>query len=180
MIISKKLRRKSATLEYMRRELKSVEEESTEALARMQVLNDELENTLNSLSKYNSGNKGNMVQAYKDDVSTLEDKLNLFKFTETQLKEEKIVVLDDLREKTFSLNEIRKDSKFFEKEKSDALDKTQEFNEKSENTIRTNIEVENDLQQLKEAIESITGELANMMEMIEGDRTDRDTDTSDD
>ena len=73
----------------------------------MQALNDELENTLNSLSKYNSGNKGNMVQAYKDDVSTLEDKLNLFKFTETQLKEEKIVVLDDLREKTGSFENMR-------------------------------------------------------------------------
>ena len=163
----------------MRKELKSVEEESTEALARMQVLNDELENTLNSFSKYNLGNKCNIVQFYKDSVRTLEDKLNLFKFTETQLKKENIVVLDDLREKTFSLNEIRKDSKFFEKEKTDALDKTQEFNEKSENTIRTNVEVENDLQLLKEAMESITGKLVNMMEMIEGDRTDRDADTSD-
>ena len=79
-----------------------------------------------------------------------------------------------------AFEDMRRDLKSLEEESTDALDKTQEFNEKSENTIRTNIEVENDLQQLKEAIESITGELANMMEMIEGDRTDRDTDTSDD
>ena len=163
----------------MKRNLKSLEEESTEALARMQSLNDELENTINSFSMYHSENKCTMVQAYKDSVRTLEDKLNLFKFSETQSKEENIVILDDFREKIRDLDEIEIETKLFKEEQDEVIDNFQDINDNLDNTLSTKKDIEIEVQQLKEAMNNITGKLVTVMEMIDAGRTDRDTDISD-
>ena len=156
-------------------ELELVTKEGIETLARMHKLNNDLENTINSLCIYNLENERNLVVDYKNRVSSLENKLNLFKFTTAQLKEEIMVVSDDSRGKCGVPEQMSMKLKPAE-ESTAALGRMHTLNHKIEDTISMKEDIENELQQVKEAMESITSELVRMVKMIERNRTHSDTD----